>query len=73
MRFAVIAHDPQVDIYREDDLYGVEVVEAEDEDSAVVASEFGSLQGLFIQTIECVDDMPLGECDLSDIRCRDNT
>lgn len=68
MRFAVIARDPQVDLHREGDLYGVEIVEAEDEDSAVAASEFGSLQGLFVIAIECANDMELGECDLSDIR-----
>jgi hypothetical protein len=71
MKFVVIARDPQIDLYRESDLYGVEIVEAEDKDSAINISSFGELQGLFITAIECADDMELGECDLSDIRYKD--
>lgn len=71
MRYAVIARDPQVDLYLEDDLYGVDIVEAEDKDDAIRASDFAGLQGLFIIVNECADDMELGECDLSDIRYKE--
>ena len=68
MRFAVIARDPQVDIYREDDLYGCEIVEADDKDAAIAASSMAELQGIFVTATECSDDMKIGECDLSDIQ-----
>src|ERR1019366_7217216 len=48
MRYAVIARDPRVDLYREDDLYGVDIVESEDKDAVIIASDFAGLQGLFI-------------------------
>lgn len=67
MRYAVIARDPQIDIYRESDLYGVEIVEAMNEESAIEVSTFANLQGLFIVSNKCADDMELGECDLQDI------
>jgi len=45
----------------------VEIVEAEDKESAIYSSSFGELCGLYIYANECADDMPLGECDLADI------
>ncbi len=71
MRFAVIARDPQVDLYREDDLYGVEVVEAANQQEALAASIFAGLEGLFVVANECADDVALGECDLADIRYKE--
>lgn len=71
MKYAVIARDPTVDLYREDDLYGIEVVEANSDREAISVSYFMTLCGLMIHAVRCADDMELGDCDKKDIRFYD--
>ncbi len=60
-KYAVIAHDPQVDIYRESSFYGAEIVECDDERDALAETEFlKDLMGLQFATVRVKDDTPLG-------------
>ena len=67
MKYAIIAFDPQVGIYKENDQYGVEIVEADNKEEALQISELGNLNGLMFMVNECSDDMEIGECEVSDI------
>jgi hypothetical protein len=60
-KFAVIAFDPQVDLYHESDFYGAEVVECDDERDALVYTDLlKELIGLQIVTVRVKNDTPLG-------------
>lgn len=68
-RFMVVARDPRIDLYQEDDFYGAEVVEAEDEVEAISASAYDQTDqsfGLHVHAFRVQDDAEVGECDLSD-------
>lgn len=63
MKFAVVARDPQVDLYLASDFYGLEVVEAEDENEAMSKSHLAELNGLHLHAYEVDDSTELGEHD----------
>jgi hypothetical protein len=68
VKFAVVARDPTIDLFLYDDLIGVEIVEAQDEQEAVRLSDYGDMTGYFVVACRVADDMDTGECSLGDIR-----
>ena len=64
-RYAVIARDPTVDIYKEDDFYGVEVVDADSvQDAENQMSD--KFSGLHVVTVGVPADTTLGWHDSCD-------
>lgn len=60
-RYAVAARDPTIDLYAQDDFYGLEVVECDSEDEARSASKwFNGLEGLNVYVYKVDGETELG-------------